>query len=57
MKDGGRWPNPLVCPKCKGKLEPMPDRSALDCSRCGLRYRVDGEIPVLLIGEARPLES
>jgi uncharacterized protein YbaR (Trm112 family) len=51
------WPDHLVCPKCKGKLDSMPDRSFLDCHRCGLRYHVDGGIPVLLLGEAGPLES
>lgn len=46
----------LVCPKCKGDLEyrAAPEES-LDCHRCRLRYRVEDDIPIMLIDEAQPL--
>lgn len=47
----------LVCPKCKGPLKLVPDGSALDCAACELRYRIEDDIPVLLIAEAEPLDG
>jgi uncharacterized protein YbaR (Trm112 family) len=46
----------LVCPKCKGDLEyrPEPDE-ALICHACRLVYRVEDDIPIMLIDEAKPL--
>lgn len=46
----------LVCPKCKGDLEyrATPEET-LDCHRCQLRYRVEDDIPIMLIDEAQPL--
>ncbi|HSR15017.1 MAG TPA: Trm112 family protein [Gemmatimonadales bacterium] len=46
----------LVCPKCKGDLEyrEAPEES-LVCHACRLVYRVEDDIPVMLIDEARPL--
>jgi uncharacterized protein YbaR (Trm112 family) len=46
----------LACPACKGALVPCPDREALCCERCRLRYPVREGIPVLLIDEAESLE-
>ncbi len=46
----------LACPKCKGPLTVLPDHSALDCPRCGLRYRVEDDIPIMLIDEAERLQ-
>jgi uncharacterized protein YbaR (Trm112 family) len=45
----------LVCPKCKSELEYRPEVPALDCGKCGLRYPIRDEIPILLIDEAEPL--
>lgn len=42
----------LVCPKCKGELEYRPTEDALLCHACRLRYRVEDEIPIMLIDEA-----
>ncbi len=42
----------LVCPKCKGELEYRPDESVLICHACRLRYRIEDDIPVMLIDEA-----
>jgi uncharacterized protein YbaR (Trm112 family) len=46
----------LACPKCKGPLTLAPDKSALDCFACKLRYLIEDDIPVLLTSEARPLD-
>jgi uncharacterized protein YbaR (Trm112 family) len=48
----------LVCPKCRSELADQQSSTGspeLRCtsSECGLVYRVDDGIPVLLIDEAR----
>lgn len=45
----------LACPACKGTLLPLPDHSALDCPACKLRFRVEDDIPIMLLEEAEPL--
>jgi len=45
----------LACPQCKGPLTPAADHSHLDCPACGLRYRVEDDIPIMLVEEAEPL--
>jgi uncharacterized protein YbaR (Trm112 family) len=47
----------LACPKCKGKLVLEEDQSGLVCPACRLKYRIEDEIPVMLIDEAVPLEK
>jgi uncharacterized protein YbaR (Trm112 family) len=42
----------LACPKCKGELEYEPERQRLTCPACRLRYRVEDDIPIMLIDEA-----
>jgi uncharacterized protein YbaR (Trm112 family) len=42
----------LACPKCKGEVELEPGGNALVCHRCSLRYRIEDDIPVMLIDEA-----
>ena len=42
----------IVCPKCKGELEYKSDDEKLLCNSCRLSFRVEEEIPVLLIDEA-----
>ena len=44
----------LVCPKCKGALEVNEDETKLICDSCRLAYRVEDEIPIMLIDEAEP---
>ena len=46
----------LACPKCKGELEYPEPQDALLCRACRLRYRIEDDIPVMLIDEATPLE-
>ena len=45
----------LVCPKCKGDLEYRPDEAALRCPACRLAYRIEDDIPIMLIDEAKPI--
>jgi len=42
----------LVCPKCKGKLDYKEENEILVCDKCRLKYKIDNNIPVLLIDEA-----
>jgi len=42
----------LACPKCKGPLIYEEAAATLTCDMCRLRYRIEGDIPVLLIEEA-----
>jgi uncharacterized protein len=42
----------LACPKCKGELKYDPERSRLECPACRLRYRIEDDIPIMLIDEA-----
>jgi len=46
----------LACPKCHQPVELRPDGQALICARCRLSYRIEDDIPVMLIDEASPLE-
>ncbi len=47
----------LVCPKCKGELVLEKDESGLVCNACRLKYRIEDEIPIMLIDEAQPLDA
>ncbi len=46
----------LACPKCKGGLAMDPDGTRLRCPACRLAYRVEDDIPILLVDEATPYE-
>lgn len=45
----------LACPRCKGALEFLDERDEIRCLRCRLAFRVEDEIPVMLLDEAKPL--
>jgi uncharacterized protein YbaR (Trm112 family) len=45
----------LVCPQCRGGLFVDPDAEELVCNTCALAYPVRGDIPVMLVDEARVL--
>jgi len=45
----------LVCPKCRGGLKYELKKQELVCPRCLLAYRIEDDIPVMLIEEARPI--
>ena len=47
----------LACPKCKGELEFRDEQNEIVCHHCKLVYRVEEDIPVMLVDEARPLEA
>jgi len=47
----------LVCPKCNGPLELHEAQGEVRCLRCRLAYAIEGGIPNMLPGEARPLDS
>lgn len=43
----------IVCPKCRGELVYDEGEAELRCPECRLVYRVEDDIPILLIDEAR----
>jgi len=45
----------LACPRCKGDLEFREDIQEIRCHRCQLAFRIEDDIPVMLLDEARPL--
>lgn len=45
----------LVCPQCKGKMDYEQAAEKLVCSECKLVYRIEDNIPVLLIDEAEKM--
>jgi len=47
----------LACPVCKGKLDYNREAKELICHFDRLAYRIEKDIPVLLEGEARQLNS
>ncbi|MGH7803887.1 MAG: Trm112 family protein [Candidatus Binatia bacterium] len=47
----------LACPKCKGELELTAAQDGLICRSCKLVYRIEDDIPIMLIDEAKPLQG
>ena len=47
----------LVCPKCRGELDDRESGDELVCRTCRLRYAIRDGIPIMLIDEAKPLET
>jgi hypothetical protein len=47
----------LACPQCKGDLEFHEEKNEIWCKNCKLVYRIEDEIPVMLVEEARPLQQ
>jgi uncharacterized protein YbaR (Trm112 family) len=45
----------LVCPICKAQVKHQ--QQELICNKCKLAYPIDGDIPVMLIEEARKLDD
>jgi len=45
----------LVCPKCRGELEYDESEQTLTCHGCKLRYRIEDDIPIMLIDEAEAI--
>ncbi len=44
----------LACPRCKGALEFRDEADEILCPRCRLVFRVEDDIPVMLLEEAKP---
>ncbi len=42
----------LACPKCKGDIYLNETEDGLICDNCKLMYRIENDIPVMLIDEA-----
>ena len=42
----------LACPKCKGELEYDRENEVLICHNCRLKYRIEDDIPIMLIDQA-----
>lgn len=43
----------LVCPNCRGEVEYREHESFIEClRRCGYKYPVRDDIPVMLVEEA-----
>jgi len=42
----------LACPKCKGELQYEESAEKLTCDQCRLKYRIEEDIPIMLIDEA-----
>ena len=42
----------LVCPNCRGDIEYREAEERIVCLKCGYRYPVRDDIPVMLIEEA-----
>lgn len=47
----------LRCPACRSELADGPDTLTCVNPECGLTYRVDDGLPVLLVDEAIPPED
>jgi hypothetical protein len=46
----------LVCPACKGDLAYDATVQTLTCPACRLRYRIEDDIPIMLVEEAERLD-
>ncbi|MGB9731205.1 MULTISPECIES: Trm112 family protein [Calditerrivibrio] len=47
----------LACPKCKGDIRLSKNEDALICDKCKLVYEIRDDIPIMLIDEAKKVES
>ena len=47
----------LACPKCKQPVRLTADKSGLVCDNCRLLYEIRDDIPIMLIDEAKRLDS
>jgi len=47
----------LACPKCKGSIQLNITEDGLICESCRLLYEIRDDIPIMLIEEAKSLDS
>ena len=45
----------LACPVCRKPVVPDENHNWLLCSHCSVRYRVEGDIPIMLPEEAEKI--
>ncbi|MHB2149782.1 Trm112 family protein [Calditrichota bacterium LG25] len=43
----------LACPQCRGELEYDKEEDKLICHHCRLIFRIEDDIPIMLIDEAQ----
>jgi len=41
----------LCCPKCKADLNYDAEKNTLTCTQCGKVYRVENDIPIMLLDD------
>ena len=49
--------NILACPKCKGDIYINETNDGLICDNCKLLYEIRDDIPIMLIDEAKSIDS
>lgn len=47
----------LVCPKCKGDIVMSDTQDGLICHACKLVFEIRDDIPIMLIEEAKSIDS
>ncbi len=47
----------LACPKCKGDIYLTELQDGLVCDNCKLLYEIRDDIPIMLIDEAKSIDS
>jgi uncharacterized protein YbaR (Trm112 family) len=47
----------LACPKCKGDLKLTNTNDGLVCEACKLLYEIRDDIPIMLIDQAKRLDT
>jgi uncharacterized protein YbaR (Trm112 family) len=47
----------LCCPKCKGDVKLSEGENGLICEKCRLLYPIEDDIPIMLIDEAKNLDT
>ena len=47
----------LACPVCRGTVVPDDEHAWLYCRACSVRYRIDGDIPIMLPDEAEKVSA
>jgi uncharacterized protein YbaR (Trm112 family) len=52
MKIDGKLPDIWACPHCKSRIFLNESKDGFICSVCGLFYRIEDNIPVMLVDEA-----
>ncbi len=47
----------LACPKCKGEIYLNETQDGLICDNCKLMYEIRDDIPIMLIEEAKKIQT